>query len=252
MTGRDSYAILADRYDAVMAHVDYPSWALLVEHVWKEIGHAPRRILETGAGTCRLTPYLAKRGRRIVSTDLSFPMLARGFSRTSRRACCDFRRLPFRDASFDSLLCLYDAVNYCMERADLDAFFSEAARVLAPGGILFFDATTSRNSSTHFSDVVFHERISEADVVRHSWYDAAARVQHNDFTYFLPRGDGSFSRHIESHEQRVWPRRTFSAAASKAGLRMVGCWDDDLAAAGPDALRLHMACTRPGPVRRVS
>lgn len=240
------YEFLADRYDAVMAHVDYAGWATLVERLWSELGIAPRRVLETGAGTCRIAPFLARRGRRIVSTDLSIPMLARGFSRSANRACCDFRSLPFRDASFDAAICLYDAINYCMTIADLDAFFGEAERVLRPGGILVFDATTARNSRLHFAEAVWHERHGGADVVRHSWFDEVERVQHNDFTFFLPRKGGGYTRHEESHEQKVWPRHAFRSAVARAGLVMLGCWDDDLAAAGPGALRLHMACMRPG------
>lgn len=239
------YEILADRYDAVMSHVDYPGWAALVERLWKRHAKSPQRILETGAGTCRLAPHLAQKRRRIVSTDLSYPMLARGFARTNRRACCDYRLLPFVDGAFDAVLCLYDAINYCLAEEDLDAFFAEARRVLAPGGILVFDATTTRNSRLHFADALFHEVHGGADVLRHSWYDNAARAQHNDFTFFLPRPDGSYERREESHVQRVWPRQTFQRSCSRAGLDFLGVFGEDLRPASPEALRLHMVAVTP-------
>lgn len=172
-------------------------------------------------------------------------MLSRGLGRVPHRVCCDYRRLPFRDGSFDAALCLYDAVNYCLGPDDLDAFFTEACRILVPGGVLVFDATTSRNSRLNFADVIFHDRVEGADVVRHSWYDTEPRFQHNDFTYFLPRKGGGFNRVEERHIQRVWPKRAFPVAAAKAGLEFLGCWDDDLQPAGPGAFRLHMACKRP-------
>jgi len=239
------YELLAERYDAVMAHVDYPGWAALVRRIWKLYQRSPRRILETGAGTCRLAPFLAAPGRRIVSTDISAPMLACGTARSRLRACGDFRALPFADDSFDAILCLYDAVNYCLTENDLNAFFSEARRVLEPGGILLFDATTGRNSRLNFADVVFHEVHGSTEVIRHSWYDGPSRAQHNDFTFFHPLRDGTYSRRQECHVQRVWQRQAFVTSCKRAGLSPLTILNDDLRAAGPDTLRLHMVAIAP-------
>lgn len=244
MTAVRPYQLLADRYDAVMAHVDYPRWARLVERIWKSAGAAPRRILETGAGTCRMASHIERPGRVVVATDVCAEMIERGFSRAKRRACCDYTSLPFQDGSFDAVLCLYDAVNYCLSASALDAFFSEAARVLEPGGTLLFDATTSHNSRVNFADVVFHDRIGGSDVIRHSWYDEEARAQHNDFTFFSP-GKSGYVRTEEHHVQKVWPRTAFRGSCRRAGLEMLGCWDDGLVPAGRSALRLHMLCRRP-------
>lgn len=239
------YEALADRYDAVMAHVDYPGWAELVRRVWTLHGADPVRILETGSGTCRLASFLADRRRRIVTSDLCLPMLRKGSARNRERVCCDFRALPFPDGSFDAVLCLYDAINYCQTTDDLDAFFSEARRVLTSGGILLADATTVRNSRRHFADTVFHEVHRGVEVVRHSWFEAGARAQHNDFTFFLPRPDGAFDRCVENHVQVVWSRQEFKQAASRAGFSPLQFHDDALLPAGPEALRLHMVARAP-------
>lgn len=239
------YEALAGRYDAVMAHVDYPGWAELVRRVWSLHGVDPRRILETGSGTCRLASFLADRRRRIVASDLCLPMLRQGAARNRERVCCDFRALPFPDGSFDAVLCLYDAINYCQSRADLDAFFTEARRVLRSGGILMADATTVRNSRRHFADTVFHEVHRDVEVVRHSWFESGARAQHNDFTFFTPRGDGAFDRSEEHHVQIVWSRREFREASSRAGFSPLSFHDEALLPAGPDALRLHMVARAP-------
>ncbi|MEK7394485.1 MAG: class I SAM-dependent methyltransferase [Fibrobacterota bacterium] len=239
------YQALAARYDAVMEHVNHMGWAAYVEKLWKLHGLNPKRLLETGAGTCRLAPYLAKKGRRHVATDLSHPMLWQGLHRAREIACCDFRALPFKDKSFDAVLCLYDAVNYCLERSDLDRFFAEAERVLMPGGSLLADVTTATNSRRHFLDTTSHEELDGVHVVRRSWYETDERIQHNDFHFFSPNGDGTFRLEREEHSQRVWALKEFDRASAAAGLVRVAAYDDDYSTSSATSERIHLLFMKP-------
>lgn len=234
------YQALAARYDLVMEHVDHAAWAALVERVWKAHGLSPRRILETGAGTCRLAPHLCKGRRTVVASDLSPEMLRAGQGRISRRVAADFRRLPFGDARFDAILCLYDAINYCLTIPDLRSYFAEAARVLVPGGLLVADATTATNSRRHFLDTFSHEELDGVHVVRRSWYEPVPRLQHNDFHFFEPAGDGLFRLRQEEHRQRIWSLSEFEQAAERAGLHREGAWNDHLEEASARSERIHL------------
>jgi ubiquinone/menaquinone biosynthesis C-methylase UbiE len=178
--------------------------------------------------------------RRIVASDLSPEMLAEGRERIERRVAADFRRLPFRDGSFDALLCLYDAVNYCLSLADLRAFFSEASRVLAPGGTLLADVTTATNSRRNFMDATSHEELDGVHVVRHSWYEPVARIQYNGFHFFEPDGQGRFRLRQEEHSQRIWALVEFDQASARAGFSREGAWDDDLEEATARSERIHL------------
>lgn len=244
------YQALASRYDAVMEHVDHRGWAAYVEKIWKLHRRNPRSVLETGAGTCRMAPHLARKGRRYVATDLSREMLLHGMHRVGEIACCDFRALPFRDASFDAVVCLYDAVNYCLERADLDRYFAEAERVLEPGGTLLLDITTATNSRRHFLDTTSHEELGGVHVVRRSWYEVDERLQHNDFHFFSPAGDGTFRLEREEHVQRVWPVKEFDRAAASAGLAHLAAYDDDFSAANASCERIHLLFAKPPSAER--
>lgn len=234
------YQALASRYDAVMEHVDHAAWAALVERIWRRHGAKPSRILETGAGTCRLAPYLSRGKRSIVASDLSPEMLAEGKGRIAHRVAADFRILPFRNGSFDALLCLYDAINYCLTLPDLRAFFSEASRVLVPGGTLVADVTTATNSRRHFMDATSHEELDGVHVVRHSWYEPVTRIQYNGFHFFEPAEPGLYRLRQEEHRQRIWALTEFDQASARAGFAREGAWDDDLEEASARSDRIHL------------
>lgn len=99
-------------------------------------------LLETAAGTGRVTRALAQAAphARITATDLNEPMLHRAALAVSapnvawRQA--DAQALPFADAAFDAVVCQFGVMFF----PDKAAGFSEARRVLRPGGRFVFSA----------------------------------------------------------------------------------------------------------------
>jgi ubiquinone/menaquinone biosynthesis C-methylase UbiE len=103
---------------------------------------APRRVLETAAGTGIVTRRLrdalpAK--SQLTATDLNPPMLdlARSKFRVGEQVNfqpADATALPFAAASFDAVVCQF-GIMFFPDRAKS---FAEACRVLAPGGHYLF------------------------------------------------------------------------------------------------------------------
>ena len=97
---------------------------------------APRRILETAAGTGAVTEALreALPDVMIVATDLNQPMLDVAAQRVSspnvRFQAADAQDLPFDDGSFDLVACQFGAMFF----PDKVRGHSEARRVLRDGG----------------------------------------------------------------------------------------------------------------------
>lgn len=133
----------------------------------------PERILEVAAGTGAVTRQLLQEcpQAHIVATDLNEAMLAQ-----ARRAVdsarvewrqADAQQLPFPDASFDALACQFGVMFF----PDKVRAFSEARRVLRPGGLYCFNVWDGI-SHNEFSATINH---------------ALAKVFPDDPPRFLPR-----------------------------------------------------------------
>jgi SAM-dependent methyltransferase len=116
----------------------------------------PASVLEIAAGTGVVTRELAKRlpaSASIVATDLNGPMIERaqaiGTARPVQWRTADAMSLPFADASFDAVVCEFGAMFF---PGKVKAF-SEARRVLKPGGAFLFNVW-DRIEDNEFADVV--------------------------------------------------------------------------------------------------
>lgn len=86
-------------------------------------------VLDLASGTGDLCVDLRKAGHIPISMDLSYGMLANDRS-GAPRAQADILRLPVPDSSVDGIMCGFALRNL----VDLNAFFTECARALRPGG----------------------------------------------------------------------------------------------------------------------
>ena len=116
----------------------------------------PRRVLEIAAGTGVLTRALSTvlpPSASITATDLNSAMLeraaARGTGRTIVWRQADADELPFADGVFDAVVCQFGVMFF----PDKRRAFSEARRVLAPGGVFAFNSW-DRIEENEFADVV--------------------------------------------------------------------------------------------------
>ncbi|MFZ4288556.1 class I SAM-dependent methyltransferase [Variovorax sp. HJSM1_2] len=119
----------------------------------------PSAVLEIAAGTGVVTRKLAAQlpaQTPIIATDLSQPMLDHaqsiGTTRPVNWQQADAMRLPFDDGSFDVVVCQFGAMFF----PDKAVAFTEARRVLRPGGTFLF------NVWDRLEDNVFAECVTQA------------------------------------------------------------------------------------------
>jgi SAM-dependent methyltransferase len=113
-------------------------------------------VLEVAAGTGVVTRALASvlpEGVSIVATDLNQAMLDQasvvGTSRPVEWRQADAIQLPFQDGTFDAVVCQF-GVMFFPEKSKA---FSEARRVLRPGGVFIFNVW-DRITENEFADTV--------------------------------------------------------------------------------------------------
>src|SRR3972149_11805672 len=114
------------------------------------------RVLEIAAGTGVVTRALASilpERVSIVATDLNQPMLdqasALGTKRPMEWRQADAMQLPFRDGTFDAVVCQFGVMFF----PDKAKAFSEARRVLGSGGVFIFNVW-DRIQANEFADTV--------------------------------------------------------------------------------------------------
>jgi ubiquinone/menaquinone biosynthesis C-methylase UbiE len=114
------------------------------------------RVLEIAAGTGVVTRALAAilpEHVSILATDLNQAMLDQASSIGIRRPVewrqADAMQLPFDDETFDAVVCQFGVMFF----PDRPHAFSEARRVLRPGGVFLFNAW-DRITENDFADVV--------------------------------------------------------------------------------------------------
>lgn len=248
MRDETSYRIIAPYYDWIMAHVDYDAWGRHLQKLWRKFGSEPKSILELGAGTC---PFARRdvypEGASVVYSDLSPFMLgqAHDVAAAGKRVAANALALPFK-GRFQLCVMVYDAINYLMDEDDVSLCLREAWRVLDKGGLFIFDITTEENSKRHFHQAVDYGELEGCTYFRESGYDSDARVQSNDFIFFVEGRPDCWRKVKESHQQRIYALETILVLAEETGFTVEGTFEGFTFRAGREASeRVHFVLRKP-------
>jgi ubiquinone/menaquinone biosynthesis C-methylase UbiE len=103
----------------------------------------PLDVLDLGCGTGSRWEKLRQRlsGSRAIGCDITLGMCSQARNRGAHRDVCvaSMSNLPFKDNSFDVVLCLFFVLSYATSKRQRYEAILEIARVLRPNGLLCLD-----------------------------------------------------------------------------------------------------------------
>jgi SAM-dependent methyltransferase len=198
---------------------------------WREVAgkESPRRVLDLGCGTGRISPALASEARRLLGIDLSPDMLRRARARTADLASVslalgDVRRLPV-DGGWDLAVAADGLFGHLLDDADRRLALEEISRALRPDGRFVLEGLWLPPSLFRRATGDGWWRIrpladpepGELEEVRELWRcDPDSRICRARFTYG-PRGGPPRLR--AEFESRLWDPAELSRRFRNAGAR---------------------------------
>jgi SAM-dependent methyltransferase len=205
---------------------------------------APRRVLDLGCGTGRLTLPLARLGiaSEIVALDRSAPFLERLGSRLAGvdgvQVVEGDMRSPVVDGEFDLVMVTFNSLAYLIAREDRLACLRAARSVLGPGGALAFDLVAPRYDFLAEAmgpcpplRVDADHAASEAGVTRFlrsftDTYDPATQTLHSTNRYEIHRDDGRVEHRIADLDWHIYFPEELDLLLEAADLRVVERFGD--------------------------
>ena len=192
------YHDLAEYYDDLVKDEEATlRWADLTESVLKNPGCS---ILELACGSAEISCELARRGYKLMATDLSEDMLNKAKEKngaeTLRFQPLDMTSFDLEE-TFDAVLCYCDSINYLSDLDAVKSMFHSARNHLNEGGVLIFDMHTP-DRLEEFSEEFIEEGL--IDDVPYQWTIMTHEDQiHHHFAFWK---DGLMLQ--EFHVQRVF------------------------------------------------
>jgi len=256
------YSCVAEFYDHLMRHVNYPRWAEYIMTLFtladlppacgtvsRDRGRQVNRVLELACGTGHLLAELARKGFQIYGCDRALAMVSAARQRllqhglTANVWCADMREVV-ANLQVDATICLYDSLNYCLEQEDVQRVLRAVAQLVRGGGLFIFDICTQHNCRRNFRDYVEKDATADYSYTRHAYYKPYQRLQYNEFIIIDEANGGRVLR--EKHLQRIYAIKEIRTQIAASGRwREVACYSGMSRRPGTEkAERVHFVLKR--------
>ncbi len=216
-----SYESLPIIYEHIMRLVHYDEWAEYIYGLSKDFVKKNPKVLELGAGNCKLANHLKNKFPNIIATDLSKNMLITdAVENKLPKVCADMTKLPFK-SKFDLIFSTFDSVNYLTSTKKLNMLFSEVKELLNDDGVFTFDISLEKNSYKHSR---IANRTGTVNGVRYeqtSNYNSANRIHKNIFKLKYLNGKTV----TEIHKQKIYQFEEYFKQLDLAGMYVVKCYN---------------------------
>jgi len=223
------YTRFAAAYDKMMENVNYSRWTNYMVDLFAYYNRHPRKVLDLACGTGSITIPLAQRGYEMWGLDRAEEMLESARQKAEEHNLevklvqGDMRDFTFPE-KFDAVICLYDSINYALNREELIQVFNCVHNVLVPDGLFIFDVTTERNIVKHFNLQTFAGDEEDYSYIWKNLYSHRDKICRTTLTFFLREND-HYRRYIELHLQKIFEVPEIKKALKETGYKFLSAYD---------------------------
>jgi SAM-dependent methyltransferase len=207
-------------FDDLMKKLDYESWSNYILEIADDYIQDRARVLELGAGNCKIAEYITARYKNYFATDISLSMLKSSKKNNIKKICCDMTELPLK-VKFDFIFSNFDGVNYILKQKNLSRLFNEVFCLLKRNGVFTFDVSLETNSLKFVISKSVEGRSNGYSFRRVSKYNKRSRIHSNHF-YITDESGIEFK---EVHKENIYKIDTYFRLAEKAGFYTEACYD---------------------------
>lgn len=227
----DIYNDFAKVYDTFMGDTPYENWVQFIQEQIKTAGIEPKLVCDLGCGTGKMCELFANKGIDMIGIDHSEEMLmvARENAREKEldilylcQDMTDFELYGTVDVIYSSC----DSLNYLLEEEEVFETFKLVNNYLEKGGLFIFDINTPYKYKNVLGERVFAEQTENAAYIWENFYDPEDGINEFGVNFFIQDEDGRYTRTEEIHYEKAYTIETIKGLLEKAGLELVGIYDD--------------------------
>jgi ubiquinone/menaquinone biosynthesis C-methylase UbiE len=216
---------IADYYDALMSFVDYPAWINYIESILRLNSIAEKKIMDLACGTGVCMELWWQKRYEVCGLDRSMPMLnvcRRRFRQFGINDIplinADMRMFALR-SKFPILTCLYDSLNYNLDRDDLMECMKNINDCLTPDGIFIFDMNTIHCLRDEWGNNVYERNDEAINSIWRNTYNNEANISSLKITLNIKR-NGKRLVLREHHCERGYSLAEITDCLNESGFRV--------------------------------
>jgi ubiquinone/menaquinone biosynthesis C-methylase UbiE len=224
------YKNFAKVYDTVMKDMPYSEWIRYLEDLLIKFGPARKEILDVACGTGTMLIKLAKKGYNCTGIDFSEEMLkiarkkAGSASLKIKFIRQDMKNLKVK-RKIPIVTCMYDSINYLLEKKEIKSFLRGVYSLLDNGGIFVFDMNTEYALKNIWDNKTTYSDIPKMTLISKSNYDAKKKTAYLRLTIFALINK-NYEKISEIHKEKAYTLKDMRNMLKKEGFKHITAYKD--------------------------
>lgn len=224
-----AYTSLAASYDGLTTDVPYETILDFLEAILRKSGKQPETVLDLACGTGSMSLLLAKRGYRVIASDVSEEMLTVAAQKTGDLEqppffiCQPMQKLRLPEP-VDAVFCLLDSLNYLDKPDDCRKTMERVFKSLKPGGVFLFDINTPEKLRG-LDGQVFLDENEESYCVWRAEFEEEENCCYYGIDLFQKEGE-RWRRSFEQHCEYAYDPQELAQWLKEAGFARVEQYGD--------------------------